>query len=114
MSSYNVGDKFIDSDGHEWKVISKDPPKLKTSPPKLNRKSGGRVDNRKEQFGWTALFHDIFIFRLSISETFDKTGRLVSNEKYLLQHHFLSYHADDRKHLVSILLLRNEILRTSG
>ncbi len=38
LSSYNVGDKFIDSDGHEWEVISKDPPKLKTSPPKLNIK----------------------------------------------------------------------------
>lgn len=36
LSSYKVGDKFIDSDGHEWIVESVNPPKLKTSPPKSN------------------------------------------------------------------------------
>lgn len=36
LSSYKVGDKFVDSDGHEWIVESVNPPKLKTSPPKSN------------------------------------------------------------------------------
>ena len=36
LSSYKVGDKYIDSDGHEWIVESVNPPKLKTSPPKGN------------------------------------------------------------------------------
>lgn len=36
LSSYKVGDKFIDSDGHEWIVESVNPPKLKTSPAKSN------------------------------------------------------------------------------
>ncbi|MFV0537421.1 MAG: M56 family metallopeptidase [Dysgonomonas sp.] len=36
LSSYKVGDKYIDSDGHEWIVESVDPPKLKTSPAKTN------------------------------------------------------------------------------
>ncbi len=36
LSSYKVGDKYIDSDGHEWIVESINPPKLKTSPAKSN------------------------------------------------------------------------------
>lgn len=34
LSSYKVGDKYIDSNGHEWIVESINPPKLKTNPPK--------------------------------------------------------------------------------
>jgi hypothetical protein len=34
--------------------------------------------------------------------------------KYLLQHNTRSCHADARKHLLPILLLRNGILRASG
>jgi len=34
LSSYKVGDKYIDSDGHEWIVESINPPKFKTNPPK--------------------------------------------------------------------------------
>lgn len=30
LSGYKVGDKYIDSDGHEWEVVSVNPPKLKT------------------------------------------------------------------------------------
>lgn len=34
LSSYKVGDKYIDKDGHEWIVESVNPPKLRTNPPK--------------------------------------------------------------------------------
>lgn len=34
LSSYKVGDKYIDKDGHEWTVESVNPPKLRTNPPK--------------------------------------------------------------------------------
>ena len=36
LSSYKVGDKYIDDNGHEWIVESITPPKLKKSPSKTN------------------------------------------------------------------------------
>lgn len=35
LSSYKIGDKFTDSKGREWTVLSKNPPKVKQTPPPL-------------------------------------------------------------------------------
>lgn len=42
LSSYKVGDKYIDGDGREWIVESVNPPKLKTILSEWRKPNGSR------------------------------------------------------------------------